>query len=677
MKKNLLFTICCALLMGLLATFVSFSGENLAKIAIFVLFALPFSFFRLKFDGENITISLELIPIYASFFIFNNPYLGTAITIVLFLLIDIIIRTRYQDILRRIFLLTSTMLLSGIIFKKFSDAFLFLTLQFNVKRFLLFGFLVVFCYQVLNFLYLTFLKKLNRIVVFRSLAAMISVTLILYVFQIGYILFWDKMQIPGVLLFCFIFISIIALVQTITNYYETKRKYRLLLSMMGKVIEKNTLDEQLHAIIDSILSLYRIHFISIWLTDHEKKTNILKICKPAELLLDRLESLPLGEGLVGKSVESKQIIYIPDVYKDPNYYEGVRGIHSELTIPLIYKETVIGLIDLESNEKYYFNQFLIDLFSELSKQLSLIIFNSVIRDRLAKQSSQVGDLAKNVQEIALEVKDSSSKIELELNMANESLSRSLMKNEEIRNRLNAVSKKEKEIDTNIEKIDGNISQNVGISKRTNERFIETMGTLENIFNMIKESHTKVNALFENLENINVIMKKLTEISERTNILSFNAAIEAARAGELGKGFAVVANNIKELVNKSEGNIRDTSGIINGIKNIILELDNIFKSQIDVSANANQMVNNLKSNIEKLIDDSSKESSNFQRQLGDIKNTIGEFTAIIGEISQIDNELEELKSKNNEVVNKSTFLTQKIEHLENTAENLMKMMNNGN
>ncbi|GAK60073.1 methyl-accepting chemotaxis sensory transducer [Candidatus Vecturithrix granuli] len=48
------------------------------------------------------------------------------------------------------------------------------------------------------------------------------------------------------------------------------------------------------------------------------------------------------------------------------------------------------------------------------------------------------------------------------------------------------------------------------------------------------------------EEIGVIVKLITDITQQTNLLALNAAIEAARSGEVGKGFAVVANEVKEL-----------------------------------------------------------------------------------------------------------------------------------
>ena len=50
------------------------------------------------------------------------------------------------------------------------------------------------------------------------------------------------------------------------------------------------------------------------------------------------------------------MIIVPDVSKDERYIELNPETRSELCVPLIYKDTLIGVLDLENTRRGYFNE---------------------------------------------------------------------------------------------------------------------------------------------------------------------------------------------------------------------------------------------------------------------------------------------------------------------------------
>jgi len=70
--------------------------------------------------------------------------------------------------------------------------------------------------------------------------------------------------------------------------------------------------------------------------------------------------------------------------------------------------------------------------------------------------------------------------------------------------------------------------------------------MKNIHQSTDTTYAAVIDLQDNMSNINHLLKDITGIAARTNLLALNASIEAARAGEQGKGFAVVAEEVRKL-----------------------------------------------------------------------------------------------------------------------------------
>ncbi len=64
--------------------------------------------------------------------------------------------------------------------------------------------------------------------------------------------------------------------------------------------------------------------------------------------------VPLGDGLVGYAARHRQAVLVPDVSKDPRYILLNPETRSELAVPLIYKDKVIGVLDLEHTKRGFF-----------------------------------------------------------------------------------------------------------------------------------------------------------------------------------------------------------------------------------------------------------------------------------------------------------------------------------
>ena len=58
--------------------------------------------------------------------------------------------------------------------------------------------------------------------------------------------------------------------------------------------------------------------------------------------------IPVSEGLCGAAVRSREPVLVGDVRKDPRYVSLVPETRSELVVPLVHKDRVIGVFDLES-----------------------------------------------------------------------------------------------------------------------------------------------------------------------------------------------------------------------------------------------------------------------------------------------------------------------------------------
>ena len=96
--------------------------------------------------------------------------------------------------------------------------------------------------------------------------------------------------------------------------------------------------------------------------------------------------ITVGEGVTGLAAQTRQAVLIDDVTRDPRYIEAVPNVHSELAIPLITKNRVIGVIDLEAREPGYFTEEHKRVLTLVASRMAAGIENAQLYTRTIKQA---------------------------------------------------------------------------------------------------------------------------------------------------------------------------------------------------------------------------------------------------------------------------------------------------
>jgi sigma-B regulation protein RsbU (phosphoserine phosphatase) len=102
--------------------------------------------------------------------------------------------------------------------------------------------------------------------------------------------------------------------------------------------------------------------------------------------------IKLGEGLVGSAASRRESILVPDVTRDPRYIDLIEGVRSELAIPLLSRNRLVGVLDIESPQPNYFQPYHQKVLTLLASQLAIAIDNALLYESLVSKSEMLETL---------------------------------------------------------------------------------------------------------------------------------------------------------------------------------------------------------------------------------------------------------------------------------------------
>jgi sigma-B regulation protein RsbU (phosphoserine phosphatase) len=164
-----------------------------------------------------------------------------------------------------------------------------------------------------------------------------------------------------------------------------QRTLVLLAQEFSSILDLNVL---LDKIAKSVRTLINYDAFLVLLVDHEKGVLRERFSQRYDRRIP-LETLPLDQGLTGAAARTGKPVLAKDTSADPRYLEAYAGIQSEVAIPLIVKDRVIGVMDLESEHVNAFNEDHVRTLSLIAPQIAIAIENARLYEELAAREREI------------------------------------------------------------------------------------------------------------------------------------------------------------------------------------------------------------------------------------------------------------------------------------------------
>lgn len=171
----------------------------------------------------------------------------------------------------------------------------------------------------------------------------------------------------------------------------------------------------------------------------------------------------------------------------------------------------------------------------------------------------------------------------------------------------------------------------------------TLSGMSAIRETISEMEKRIKRLGERSQEISQIVNLINTISERTHVLSLNAAMQAAMAGDAGRGFAVVAEEVQRLAENSR---QATGQIANLVQNIQVETNDTIAT---VNKTIDQVVkeSELAHNAGERMRETHEATARLVKLVATIANSSAEQTRIAVSLRSAADEITQFTAKTGE------------------------------
>ncbi|SMD33101.1 PAS domain S-box-containing protein [Reichenbachiella faecimaris] len=152
------------------------------------------------------------------------------------------------------------------------------------------------------------------------------------------------------------------------------------------LLNQSTIKETLWSVIDNVVSKLDFYDCAIYLLDEDKE-HLIQVASQAykdkEPRNTNATFIKMGTGIVGKVAQEKQSRITNDTSQSEDYITDDQWRFSEITVPIIHENELIGIIDSEHPEKDFFQPIHLNILTTIASMVAIKVVQARHLENLA------------------------------------------------------------------------------------------------------------------------------------------------------------------------------------------------------------------------------------------------------------------------------------------------------
>ncbi len=193
-------------------------------------------------------------------------------------------------------------------------------------------------------------------------------------------------------------------VLTVDYEYELEIQ-RTIINFATSMFRQNKVDDILWDVAQNCISKLHFEDCVIYMIDHEKKVLVQKAAYGpksfGKLKIRNPITINIGQGIVGTVAKTGIAEIVADTAHDPRYIRDDAQRFSELAVPIVYEEQVLGVIDSEHSQKNFFNERHLQILTTIAKLCANKISRAMIDEKIHSIDLEISEMKRHVAEAKL------------------------------------------------------------------------------------------------------------------------------------------------------------------------------------------------------------------------------------------------------------------------------------